>query len=382
MNITFIKDERGTPSFLSISAIDISQRKQVEEALRESEKNFRALAENANDCIMIHGAEETVLFANKEASKLTGYKIPDLLNKRIKDIVPPEIYKKISQRFTRRLKGVYAPARYEASILTKDKKRVPVESTATRTFWRGQPAVLVILRDITDRKRVETELRMLSAKLLSVQEDEKKRIAREMHDGFGQTLTAIKFAVENALQSTGRKNPNPSAALLNGIIPMIKEATEGLRKVTRDLRPTILDNEGITATIEWFCEEFGKIYPMIRIRRLLNLNENAVPPSLKVTIFRILQEAFNNVAKHSQAGSIMLSLKGNRDGVELVVKDNGRGFDLDEVSSKDFSQRGFGLISMSERTSLSGGSFSISTAKAAGTVVRAQWTSKKGNTLV
>jgi len=223
---------------------------------------------------------------------------------------------------------------------------------------------------------------MLSAKLLSVQEDEKKRIAREMHDGFGQTLTAIKFAVENALQSTGRKNPNPSAALLNGIIPMIKEATEGLRKVTRDLRPTILDNEGITATIEWFCEEFGKIYPMIRIRRLLNLNENAVPPSLKVTIFRILQEAFNNVAKHSQAGSIMLSLKGNRDGVELVVKDNGRGFDLDEVSSKDFSQRGFGLISMSERTSLSGGSFSISTAKAAGTVVRAQWTSKKGNTLV
>ncbi len=143
------------------------------------------------------------------------------------------------------------------------------------------------------------------------------------------------------------------------------------------LRPAILDDLGILATINWYCREFQRIYP-IRIEKHIEIQEEGVPKRLKTDIYRILQEGLNNVAKHSHANLVILSLRNTENKIELIIKDNGTGFDPDDLSSSEISGRGLGLRSMRERTEISGGVFSISSAKGRGTTIRASWSGEEG----
>jgi signal transduction histidine kinase len=127
------------------------------------------------------------------------------------------------------------------------------------------------------------------------------------------------------------------------------------------------------ATLGWFCREYQKIYSHIHIEKEIGLQEDEVSNTLKTVIYRLAQEAMNNVAKHSRADLIHLSLGKKEDRMELVIKDNGMGFDLEEILSPKKSKRGLGLSSMRERTELSGGTFVIETTLGAGTVIRASW---------
>jgi signal transduction histidine kinase len=236
--------------------------------------------------------------------------------------------------------------------------------------------IFAAARDITKRKRAEealreseNRLRILSSQLLAVQENERKRISRELHDSIGQSLSAIKFRVENILQEVGESRVKP----LEDLIPIIQESIEEARRIQMDLRPSILDDLGILATLSWFCREFEKIYSTIRIEKLVQIQENEVSTQLKTVIFRIMQEALNNVAKHSKANFILLSLRKTDGTIELTIQDNGQGFDLNEVLSIESSRRGLGLTSMRERAELSGGSFVIESVRGKGTIVRATW---------
>jgi len=211
----------------------------------------------------------------------------------------------------------------------------------------------------------ENRLRLLSSQLLTVQENERKRVAREIHDGIGQMLTAIKFKVEDTIQQKGKGNAKIREKSLETIIPLIQGSVEEVRRIQMDLRPSTLDDLGILATIDWFCREFGKIYSTIHIEKLINIHENEVPALLKTVIFRVMQEALNNIAKHSKADLVHLSLKKKDDRIELVVEDNGTGFDLET------SKRGLGLTSMKERIEYAGGSFFIQSVSGKGTTIRA-----------
>lgn len=213
----------------------------------------------------------------------------------------------------------------------------------------------------------EARLRLLSSQLLTIQETERKRVAQELHDGIGQMLTAIKFKVEDILQQADKGNFKLTGKSLETLIPMIRESIDEVRKIQMDLRPSTLDDLGILATIGWFCREFEKIYSNIRVERKIDIKENEVPVLVKTVIFRVIQEAMNNIAKHSNADLVRLSLKKKDDRVELIVEDNGIGFDLENT------RKGFGLGSMRERTELSEGSFRIESTKGSGTVIRAEW---------
>jgi PAS domain S-box-containing protein len=219
----------------------------------------------------------------------------------------------------------------------------------------------------------ENRLRVLSLQLLTVQENERKRIAMELHDGIGQMLTAIKFKVENILQEKGKGKARAKEKSLKAIVPMVRESVEEVRRIQMDLRPSTLDDLGILATLGWFCREYQKIYSHIRIEKEIGLQESEVSTPLKTVIYRLTQEALNNIAKHSKADLIHLSLRKREDRVEWVVKDNGIGFDLEEILSSERSERGLGLNSMRERTELSGGSFEIETTLGAGTMIRVSW---------
>ena len=220
--------------------------------------------------------------------------------------------------------------------------------------------------------RTNEALRHLSSRLLSAQEEERKRFAGEIHDTLGASLNAIRFKVDSALQQFGEPG-DPVAQSLQSIAPLIQEGIEDCRRIQMDLRPSILDDLGLLVTLSWFCRRFQTIYSGIRIEQEIEIQEGDVDQPLKIVIFRITQEAMNNIAKHSKADLVRLSLRKTGGKIELLLQDNGRGFNVKEARSLDADRRGWGLPSMRERTELSGGSFAVESAEGKGTTIRASW---------
>ncbi len=151
-------DFKGEAHILSY-AIDITERKKAETAMRESEENFRALAENAGEGISILAKDGSHVYANKKAAEITGYTVEELLKVRVPDLIYPGERHKVMETFRKRIKGEPVPNRHETAIINKDGKRVPVEVSGARTMWHGEPADIVFSRDITERKQAEAELR-------------------------------------------------------------------------------------------------------------------------------------------------------------------------------------------------------------------------------
>ncbi len=219
------------------------------------------------------------------------------------------------------------------------------------------------------------QLRILASQILSAQENERKRIALEVHDVLGSSLSAIKFKAEEALghlPKDGTLNRAISKPL-ETLIPLIKDTIEEARRIQADLRPPLLDDLGILATLSWFCRRFETIYSGIEVEQAITIREEEVPDHLKIVLFRITQEAMNNIGKHAKADSVYLGLRKVDGAIELCIKDNGEGFDPESLSSREISKKGLGLSSMKERIEFSGGSFSIDSVKGKGTVIRAVW---------
>ncbi len=217
------------------------------------------------------------------------------------------------------------------------------------------------------------EHRVLSIQLLSAEENERKRIAGEIHDSIGQALSAIKFSLENSIKLFQDNFTQLDMAPLETIVPLIQKTIEEVRGIVMDLRPSILDDLGILATINWFCREFESIYSTIIIQKEIAIQEEEIPSLLKTVTYRILQEALNNVAKHSQADRVRLSMQKKDGGIELVLNDNGKGFDVGSTLSLNPSIRGFGLASIRERAELSGGFYKIESGRDKGTNIFIRW---------
>jgi len=218
-----------------------------------------------------------------------------------------------------------------------------------------------------------SELRNLSSKLLVAHEEERKRIGRDLHDGLAQTLSAIKFGIENALSQMNQGNLSEVKKSLDSLVTISQETVEEVRRVSRNLRPSILDDLGLLPTISWICQEIGTLYSGLNIEKQIEIEENDIPDSLKIIIFRVLQEALSNTAKHSQANLVCLSLKRTNRSIELTIDDDGIGFDFEKVISEKDTKKGLGLVSMRERTELSDGWFSVKSQRGAGTTVQALW---------
>ena len=216
-------------------------------------------------------------------------------------------------------------------------------------------------------------LRFLSTQLIQAGEKERQRISRELHDEVGQGLTAIKFSVENAQALIEKGNSSDSLASLNRVVHLIQNTMSEARNISVSLRPASIDQLGIIATISWFCREYQKTYTGIEIDQAINLQEERVPQPLKIIIYRVLQESLTNIAKHSNARNVSISL-GTRNGrLNLSVEDDGNGFDIARIDVHPTMQNGFGLMSMRERVELSGGEFEVYSDVGEGTRISARW---------
>ena len=217
--------------------------------------------------------------------------------------------------------------------------------------------------------KTRDQLRDVSFRLLLAEETERKRIAQEIHDGIAQHWATVKLRVERILDQLGKEIVTP----LQDVLPIIQVGLEETRRIQMNLRPALLDDLGILATISWFCREFQKAHPAIRVATEIGVQEDEISPPVKSVMYRVLQEALNNISKHSKTTLVNLILQKKEGAIEFVIQDQGQGFDVNAVLSQKNYEKGLGLSGMKERIHLSGGSFWIESAKGAGTTIRASW---------
>jgi PAS domain S-box-containing protein len=374
----------GENQLLYSIVTDTTERKRAEEAVRESEERYRMLFNNAHDAIFVRvltdqGSDAGFTEINDFASQLLGYSRAELRQLTPVDITAPEDLDKLPALMERILAEKHVV--FNHRLMAKDGRIIPVELSSHLFDFKGQPTLLSIARDVTERQKTaealqqsKLQLQGLSSQLMNAQENERSAIARELHDSIGQSLSAIKFRLETALLQVKPENVAVSLKSLEAIVPIVQDAVEEVRRICADLRPSLLDDLGIIATINWFCREFLKTYPHIRIDKHIAIDEQDIPPPLKIIIFRVVQEALHNVAKHSGANLVKLSLAKVDNQILTEITDNGAGFDLLEETSPDrLHSKGLGLTSMRERIELSGGAFVIHTMPGAGASIGATW---------
>ncbi len=238
------------------------------------------------------------------------------------------------------------------------------------------PFYLYIYRPFWEqRQRQERQIRSLSKQLLIATEVESKRIAHEIHDQCGQTLTALQFGLQT-LKNKIPANDASSLAQTDYLVQVVAQMSEELRDLTTRLRPVVLDQVGLIAALTWQIETFEKNFSDINIKaRLVRRADLAgkLDSNIEDAIFRICQEALTNIARHASATEVLLclTLEGGR--MELKIEDNGVGFELDKCLEHEDGECGFGLLGMRERALMGEGRFNISSAPGQGTRILASF---------
>ncbi len=219
----------------------------------------------------------------------------------------------------------------------------------------------------------QTKLRWMANQLLTIQENERKRIATDLHDGLGQSLSMIKFALTETEKLLAAGAVSEASESLQRLKRKVHGVLDEARHISMDLRPPMLDDLGILATMSWLFRELEIVCPSVKVEKDISVHESSVPDSLKITIFRIIQEATSNIVKHANADLIRMSFKKADDALHLTIEDNGDGFDPAGVAIRRGSDRGLGLLSMKERANLSGGAYVMHSVAGKGTRIEVSW---------
>ncbi len=353
----------------------VSECEMAEEALRESEAKYSTLVEDALTGVYIV-QDGKIEFVNETFAEIFGYSRKDLMGMDSLELIYPKDRPMVEEIRNERLNQKSVPHAYEVRGIKKDGSIVWLLRSNALIYIGGQEAIAGSVFDITERKMAESRLRQSENEhrvLSTVEENERKRIARDVHDSLGQTLSAVKFGLENAINKLGDMADDSALDALKALVPVTQQSIEEVRRITMDLRPSTLDDLGILATINWFCREFEAIYKDISIQKEIGISEHVIPESIKTVIYRILQESLNNAAKYSSADQVRVCLRKHHHCIELKIIDNGKGFDIEQVLALKASERGFGLASIKERAELSGGSFVLHSELGEGTEIVVAW---------
>jgi len=358
----------------------ITERKRAEHALRESEERYRELFENARDAIYVHDLDGRYTSINRAAERLSGFTRAEILGHTFADFVAPEHLGLVRENLLAKLdrKG---ETTYEVDLIAKDGRRVPLEVSSRSIYEDG---VLVGVqgsaRDVSDRKRAQEVLQMFSRQLIAAQEEERRRIARELHDQIGQVLTAVKMnlhAVQRVCQSS------QALGYIKDNIEVVDDALRLVRDLSIDLRPPQLDDLGLVTALRWYVDRYAQ-RTGVRADVLIELpdQDQRFSHELETACFRIAQEALTNAFRHAKAERVSLHLTSDETHLLLVVKDDGVGFDLRSLRERGARTVTLGLLGMQERALAVGGTVEIDSALSKGTEVRFKFPIRPSNPAV
>ena len=293
-----------------------------------------------------------------------------LIGENMKEIIPRSLRRWFEDGLAHNFsseKGPAAGSRIEMPVLRTDGSQFPAEVTIARINLQGEPTFTVFIRDITHRKRAETELRSLPQRIIKAQEVERSRVARELHDGVNQIIAAVKMRLQNVQESLPTFLAG-TREILGRCDGLLAKSLEENRRIAHNLHPVDLTNLGFSTACQNLCKEFQSRTGLRVQRRITLPAKKRLPSAIELTLFRIVQEAINNIQKYALAKSVKLQI-GYRDKfIFLEIQDDGLGFD-----AKKFAKRkrghGLGMTNMRERALSLGGSCEILSSPNKGTVV-------------
>jgi PAS domain S-box-containing protein len=335
--------------------------------LKGADHTYRVFVERMNEGAAVLSSDHTVLHCNGRFARFLGAGLQSVIGSSMLDLVWPDDHPKLDVLLRRA-----AQRNCRGEIRLQSRKGAPLSVHLSLNPLRldSTRAVCLIASDLSEIKRAEQELRAsseqlrnLAAHLLSVREEERARISREVHDELGQSLTAVKMD----LAWLAGRLPQRNSLMLKRIRStrqLADSIIQSIRRISTELRPAVLDL-GLAAAVEWQVQEFQARSGVHCTVRLLTREE--VASNASTAMFRIFQETLTNVARHAKATRAEVVLQKQRDRLVLLIRDNGRGFDQADPSLS----KSLGLLGMRERAAILGGRVNISSAPGKGTTVTA-----------
>ncbi|MGQ0668593.1 MAG: PAS domain-containing sensor histidine kinase [Actinomycetota bacterium] len=355
------------------TTLDVTKRKRAEEELRRSEEGYRLLFDGNPHPMWVYDLETLVfLTVNEAAVKKYGYSREEFLAMSIRDIRPPEDVAALMENLSKPhpdldLAGTWRHRK-------KDGGMFHVDIVSHALPYRGRRGRLVLASDVTERieaekrlRETEAERRILLGRIVAASEEERRRIALELHDGPIQHLAALDYRIERVRVSLKKGEVSDLDDLLRRAQDDLHEEIRGLRQLMTELRPSVLDERGLADALENQCELIRR-QAGIELTLDVSLNDR-LDPALETAVYRVAQEALANVVKHAQARSASLVARSEDRSIILEIRDDGVGFDPRETAGL-LAQGHLGLVAMRERVEMAGGSWELRSRRGTGTLIR------------
>ena len=374
--VKMVRHADGRPWFIHGIGFDITEQKNAEEALEKSEEMLRGIFEYAPDTMVVVDGRGRIERVNEQVEEMFGYRREELLGQPVEILIPDRFHSKHRKhRLDYMADSHLRPMGAGLSLYgtRRDGSEFPVEIMLSPVKEDSNSLVIAIIRDITKRQRNQEALgeyaermKILSRRLIEVQESERRSIALELHDEIGQILTGLKLTLE---MST-RLPEGELRASLAGAQALVNELMTRTRELSLDLRPATLDHLGLlSALLRHFRHYTSQTQVSVDFRQD-GLEGRRFAPELETAAFRIVQEALTNIARHSEAAEAIVRIWSDRNTLTIEIEDNGKGFDTEAAFAAHQSS---GLAGMRERALLSGGNFSVESDSTAGTRLTAEW---------
>lgn len=349
---------------------EVAARLLATRALAASEQRFLSVFHASPLGINVMDLEGTMLETNAAFQNLSGFAENDLMAMRFQDIVQPDDVHRVLDAFEQLNRGKAAQARLEHHILRRDGGTVWVKTTFA--VVHKQPAnqepdlIFGITEDFTDRKRADADLLELKQHLQASIEMERLRLAQNLHDRPLQELYAVIYKLEELRLGADRENSD----LLAEVIDDIRRTLDALRSTATELRPPALSRFGLEKAIRSYMQEFHDKHPGIQVKLWLSHDRQSLPETVRLVLFRVLQEAVANVARHAQATEIQIRFTFDAEEARLEVSDNGKGFVVPADWMSVVREGHYGLAGMSERVTAAGGLVSVESTPGSSTTIR------------
>lgn len=351
-----------------------SERRVSEAALQSVEARIGDIVNSAMDAIVSTDASQRIVLYNAAAERMFHWSRESILGQPLDKLIPQRFHaahRKHVENFGR--EGITSRRMRGQSVLAgvrANGEEFPIEASISKHSENGGTTLTVIVRDVTERVRADEalrksqqELRELSAAAHSIREQEQRRVARELHDELGQALTALKMDVA-WLGAQLRGDQNAVAHKLGAMQEMLDGTVAATRRISADLRPLMLDDLGLVPAAEWLVQNFSE-RSGIRCELEIGAPDLELQDPQASALYRILQESLTNVARHANATQVDVRLDYDGGAVTLRVRDDGRGFSVNEVRKG----KSYGLLGLRERTYLLGGEVRIDSAPGKGTTI-------------